>query len=921
MIRVYVIGLLCVYTAVALGQQADSVRIDSMARSFLSLKGQIVGGADEELLPGAYIYLGEARRAITTTNEEGVFLIPKLAGGKIRISVSYIGYQTYSAVYELDKNTDIGKICLHPVILDEVEIKAVPPLAVQRGDTTQFNAMALKISADADLEDLLKKLPGFEIVDGKIMAQGKEVTKLYIDGMEYSFNDPGAALKNLPAKLVAKIKMYDDRSEEAKFSGYDDGKKFRSLNIETHDPNRMKVFGRTKAGYGITNPVRNTFKENDYQADVSVNLFDQKRKVTLSGNVANKGQSNDLPGARYAGPSGDNNSHSLYTNLSLKMGKKIMLSGNYRLSDNHSYTATLAKQVYFPTDRYENRIYDRENHSWGDGMNHSVNVHTEIRINEKNSLTFSPSFSASENRTHALSMSGNIQNNDTISTSDMLSGSKGSQRSIGGDLLWMHAFSKKGRTFTFRVDGNYNRDHNEQSQNNQERSLNDDNNYIDTLKNLSITNRRNGYRWKASITWSEPLTEHARLGFNYSYRENTDNSDKRSISYRDKSFEELIGIDTAQTNQLENAYQVHSYGINYNYFFKKLRLNGGFSINHTRMENRYKYLGEADSLMQSVYTDIFPMLNMNIEIKENSNLDISYFGNSSSPNSRQLQSILDVSNPLQIFKGNPGLKKSYHHSVSVDYSHSVSKKSVFYHSTVTLGQTLHQIASNVKFIQQDTVINGYTVIRGARYTVPVNLDGDWNASANMSYSFPWEKLKLRINVSLSYRFSHTPSIYDDLKNLTNSHTGNVRMNLNTNFSEDFDWNMSTVSVYSYSRNSTTGGSQYFNETLQSAMRWIFWRGVFANVDYHGNFYINKKGETINQSKHILNAGIGKKFGKNRNLEIALAANDILNERNAVNYSLNDLYSETSYQTIPSSYYLLSFSYRFNTMDKKKETLP
>lgn len=921
MIRFFITGLLCICTVLAWGQGRDSVRLDSTVRSYLTLTGQVVGGSDKELLPGAYIYLGETRRPVTTTNEKGLFLIPKLSAGKVRISVSYIGYQTYSTVYDLDTNTNIGKICLQPVILDEVEIKAVPPLAVRQGDTTRFNMAALKIAVDADLEELLKKLPGFEIVDGKIIAQGKEVTKLYIDGMEYSFNDPGAALKNLPAKLVARIKMYDDRSEEAKFSGYDDGKKFRSLNIETHDPNQLKVFGRTKAGYGITDPLKNTFRENNYQAALSANLFDQKRKVTISGDMRNDGNNNKLPDSHYQGAGGDNNSHALYTNLSLKLGKNVMFSGNYRFSGHNSYSATSTKQVYFPTDRYQNRIYDSENHSWGDGMNHSMNVYTEIRLNEKNSITFSPVFSASENNSKALSISGNIQDNDTISTSDMLSKDKSSMRSVGGNLLWMHAFRKKGRTFTFRADGNYNRNLSDQSQNNLEGTLNDENTHTDTLKNLLMTNRRTGYRWNVSVTWSEPLTEHARLGLNYSYRENTDYSDKMSMSYRDKGFEELIGIDTAQTNQLQNVYRVHSYGVNYNYYFKKLRFNGGFSISNTLMDNRYKYLGQVDSLMQSVYTDIFPNLNLSIELKENRNLDISYFGNSSSPNSGQLQNVLDISNPLQVYKGNPVLKKSYHHSVTMNYSGSVSEKSVFYYSALTLGQTLNQITSNVKFLERDTVINGYTLIRGARYTTPVNLNGDWNASVNMNYSFPLEKLKLRMNLSLSYRFSHSPSIYDDLKNLTNTHSSDLGINVNTNISDNFDFNISAASAYSYSRNSTTGGSQYFNETIQTGIRWIFWEGFFTNVNYNGSFYINKKGETFNQSKHILNAGIGKKWGKNRNMELALHANDMLNQRNTMNYSLNDLYSETSFQTMPSSYYLLSFSYRFNSMDKKKEDLP
>lgn len=897
-------------------QKADTIARDSLPPHLLTLRGHVAGGDDREILPGAYVYLGKKRVALTSTNQKGEFVITGLTPGEIQLSVSYTGYQLFSGSYHLKTDLDVGEIRLQPTVLEEVIVSATPPLAVQRGDTTQFNTAALKVALDADLEDLLKRLPGFEIVDGKIMAQGKQVTKLYIDGMEYSFNDPAAALKNLPARLVNKIKMYDDRSDEAKFSGYDDGRKFRSLNIETHDPGRKKIFGQGSAGFGITDPLSNTFRENNYTALFSANLFAPKQKVTLSGNIQNTGQSGDLPGSRYQGKGGNNNFQTLYANVSSKWGEKLMFSGNYQVSRQNTYSASLSKQEYFPTERYANRIYDNESHSWGDGGNQSVNIRTEYRINEKNRIIFSPTLSFGKNNSRSLNMGGNIENNDTLNSSNMVDQNKGTNIRTGGDFLWLHALQKKGRTWTVRLNGNYDRNLSDQYQNNQERSLDSANNYIHTLRNLLIMNYRTGYSWSASFTWSEPLTERARLGFNYSFRENGDNSQKNSLSFKDEDFQELIGIDTAQTNELKNLYTVHNYGINYNYHAEKLNLNGGLSVSHTRMENRYEYPGKTDSLMKSLYMDLSPRVNLGITTTKNSNLDFSYNGSSSSPNAVQLQDVLDVTNPLQVSKGNPGLKKSYNHSLSLNYSQAVPEKSVFFYSSFTGGQTFNQISSNVKFIQRDTVINDYNLIRGARLTTPVNLNGMWNMGANLNGSFPWKKLKLRFNASLSYEFSHNPSIYDDLKNITDSHSGRLGMNVNTEISENFDCFVSTNSSYSYSRNSTTGGAQYFNEDISSSARWIFWKGFFVNGGYNGRFYINKKGETVNQTKHILNVGAGKKIGKNRQLEISLTANDILQERNSVNYSLSDLYAETSYNTISSSCYMLSLSYRFNNMDKK-----
>lgn len=902
-------------------QRPDTLRPDSARLQVLKLEGHVVGGVERELLPGAYIYLGEKKVAVMTTDQKGEFLVDRLPVGEIRLTVSYVGYQEFSKIYDLREDLDIGEICLESVILEDVVVEADPPLTVQRGDTTQFNAAALKLRGDAELEDLLKKLPGFEIVDGKIIAHGKEVTKLYIDGIEYAFNDPSAALKNLPASLVAKIKMYDSRNEEAEFSGFDDGQKFRSLNIETYNPDQMKVFGNIRAGYGITDPLKNTFQENNYQGTLSASLFDRKRRITLNGDVQNTGQNNDLPGSRYQGRGGDNNSKSVYVNFSSNQSEKVMLSGNYSYHGSNTYSASLSKQEYFPTDRYENRIYDNENHSWRDMENHYLNLHTTLKLNDKNQISFSSIISAGNNQSRSQSQGSNIENNDTVNISDRVDLSKSDNLNINGRLSWMHAFEKKGRTFTWQMNGDYNRNISDQAQNNQERSWNSENIPADTLRNLLINNHGMTSSWSVGVAWSEPLTEHARLSFNYTYSSNTDGADKGSLSFRDRDFAELTGIDTAQTNELKNIQRRYHYGVQYNYFYKKIRLNGGVKMSQTQIENRYKYLGKADSLVKSRYTDFSPIMSLDFHPAENKTLGLTYNGSSSSPSATMLQDVLDVTDPLQVSKGNPDLKKSYNHGLSLNYSGSKTEKGNFFHSSVHISQTFNQIASNMRFIQQDTVINDYLVVRGARFTSPVNLDGAWSLSANTQYSFGWKKLKLRLNTSVGYNFSHTPSIYDNLKNMTNAHSGNFNLNISTNISEHLDLNLSSSSSYSYSKNSTTGSSRYFNENINSYLYWLFWKNIFISGGYNGRFYVNKKGGKVTQAEHLVNASVGKKFGKQQQLVISLAANDVLKEQNTVNYSLNDLYAQTSYQTRPSSYYMLTLTYRFSNADRQKNRQP
>ena len=914
------IGVLCffllgIHVLWAQEHKQDTVSQDSVKQVLLTRQGVIVGGDEKESLPGAYIYLGETKTPVGTTDVDGRFVIQGVRAGKIQLSVSYIGYETYSGLFEIKEDTDIGQICLKTVLLEEVVVEAKVPIAVQHGDTTKFNASAVKVAVDGDLEALIKKLPGFEIVDGKIIAQGKEVTRLFIDGMEYSFNDPAAALKNLPAKLVNKISMYDRGSDEAEFSGYQDGKKFRALNIETHEPNKAKIFGRASVAYGITSPVKNTFEENNYNGDIYGNYFDRKNKITLNADASNQGQRFNMPGSCFGGGKGYNRSEGIYANVSTDIVENWSISTNYRWSDNASNSASMSKQEYFSTEQYENRIYDNESRSRRDGNNHSFNARVEYTPSKKSRFVFSPSISTGKSNSWSIAYGSNVENNDTVNVSNTENWSDGNTLRVNGSVLWMQAFRKKGRSMTMNITGGYSRNLSNRWQSNDEHSLKMDGVYLDTLRNLATDNNQKDYNWSASLRWSEPLSEHSRLTLNYMYQDRMSNADQASLSYRDKDFQELIGIDSTQTNELKNVYHVHNYGINYSFTNDKLRLGTGLSFSNTTMDNRYRYLAKSDSVLISRYMDVSPMMSFGCQINDDSNLDVTYSGNSSSPSVTQLQNVLTISDPLQVSKGNPNLKKSFTHNLMMNYTYSQLESSGFLNATLSAGQTFNMISSNVQFINRDTIVDGYLLARGASLTVPVNLNGSWNLSGSVAYSFPWEKLKLRFNTSMGYSFSHTPSIYNNLENMNSSHTGTMSVSIYTNISEDIDCYLSSSNTLSWSENSETGNARYYNSNLNGSFNWIFWRGFYVETMYNGSFHITKKDERVKQSEHILNATVGKKFGKERQFKVSLSANDILQNRRSMTYSLTDLSTNVSYNTVPSTCIMLGVSYRFDNMKR------
>ena len=260
--------------------------------------GTVVGEEPGERLPGAYVYVGEERRLAASTDTAGVFRLALPAAREVVLSVSYVGYETFSGLFRLEEDRDLGEIRLRSVTLDEVVVRERMPVTVRRGDTTVYNAGAVKVAPDADLEALVRKFPGLEVVDGRIMANGKEVVKIYIDGQEYALGNPAEVLRNLPAKLVERMAVYDEMSRMAELGGFDDGTRYRVLNFETVDPERTKVFGSASAGYGMTLPPARTFDEHNYQAGARGNVFSPKHKWTASGMLGNRGMSGTLPEAR-----------------------------------------------------------------------------------------------------------------------------------------------------------------------------------------------------------------------------------------------------------------------------------------------------------------------------------------------------------------------------------------------------------------------------------------------------------------------------------------------------------------------------------------------------------------------------------------------------------------------------------------------
>ena len=877
-----------------------------------TVKGTVVGESIQETLPGAHIYIGSNKQPTTVTDALGQFTLTKIPRGEILITASFVGYKFISRKFIVKADTNIGYIKLQPEILEEVTVTATPPLVTQNGDTTQFNATAVKVAEDAYLEDLLKKLPGFQVIDGKLIVNGEEVKKLYIDGTEYFINNPMTALSTLPANLISKIKMYDDQNEKSKFSGFDDGDRLRSLNIETKNPNQLKIFGNATLGHSISEDISNTFTDNNYTLSANANAFNQKQKLSVNGSMSQTSQGEDLPNPIYKGKGGDNTNKGFSIDFSNTFKKSLQLGGNYSYNNNESYSASMSKQDYFPTDYFENRIFNNESHSWNKSNGHNVRIQfMNQNFKAKNQLSFHPSFSRSVSDSRSLSLGNSIENSDTVNVTNTQSRNHSVSTNAGGSLIWAHRLAK-GRTINLYLNANVSKSTNEGTQ--QDSSVI---NKKDTLRNLINNTENLSQSLSASTTFTEQLGDHINVSADYTFSYNKSQSDRKSLSYHDSQFTELIGLDSALTNRTTQNRLNHNISLGMGFHRKDLYLSGSLGLQLADEEVRYKYLNTGDSLVKSNYCDLSPRINFRYTIDSIRRIEISYSGNTSSPSANDLQDVLDVTDQLNVSKGNPHLKKTFSQHVSANYSDNryTEESFSYFQASLSFSNTFNQQSQTSLFINQDTVINGYTVLKGARFSMPINLNGQWSISASASYSTKINPLKMNISTSLNYDYSHSPSINDNIKNFSNEHRVGFNIRLNSNISEDIDFNISSNTSYSHRTNTAMEGSSMISESVNADFRWTTWKEFVIGGNYSFSHTLNMQQTNVTTTNSTLNMEIGKKFLKKKQLYLRFRAMDILRQRNIENYNLADTYASTSYNTTPQNYYQLSLSYRFNSMNR------
>lgn len=853
-----------------------------------------------------------------STDTKGLFVHNMLKPGKYTVSTAYIGFKSESQIITMDKKPIYLFLRLEPaeIAIEEVEITA-PQAIIMRGDTLEFDAKNFSTREYADADELVAQIPGILIdEEGNVEAHGEKVTRIIVDGKEFFSSDPRIALKNLPAEIIAKIQLIDEKSEQARFSGFDDSKRNKIINIVTKPDKRHGYFGKANAGKG---------DRDKFGVNASVNVFDGDKKYAINIMANNINETNFAEQGRGGRRRGNNNTERglsetyagavNFTNTYLN--KKMEVNGDYNFKSLSTRTNTLSTIEYL-NNKQANQFRTQEQISDNHTKEHKFNGRLKWNIDSANRIDFSPNIGYTQgfrqNNSSSQTTRGKIMPiNESVRSND----NDSKNLNFGGALTYMHRFAKQGRSISLSINGN--------KSSNEAQALNlamtsyfKDSllTRIDTNNNHSLTNGY-GSGVSARLSLTEPISERGRLQINYNFRNTASYSNRETFEFLAETGQ-LGELKERLSNEFRNDYNYHSGGLSYSYNKKdSLRIQAGLNYQHgARVNNRTV---PVDLKTKADFSSLLPEFTAVYKFSKHQSLEFNYNTQTNTPNIGQLQDFINNQNELRITNGNPNLEQEYAHTLKLQYK-DVNKIS---------GRTLTSSASfeyvNDKIINSilmtDTTFTLFEdVILGAggQYTVPINVNGAYNMRINNSYGLPIKRLKINIqsNTRLFYN-NDLAKINGDLTN-SRSYGFGQSIGINSNFSKLYIVGLSYNVDGRYTRNPIARVPRYevFTHRLHNNITVeLFKKLVFSSQLMYllnGGIMGSPSMETT-----LWNASIGYKMLKRKNAELAFKGFDLLNNAQNVNRRVNENNISDIISNTLNRYFLLSFTYNLRKFGGKK----
>ena len=912
-----------------------------------TISGTIIDQSNAPL-PGAHISIHhpwgeEVKSGISKSN--GEFEIKAVPTGGYKIKVTFLGMADFNKEISFDGQTlDLGKITLQEGSseLGEIVVKEKAPIATQNGDTTSYNASSFKTLADASAEELVEKMPGVIVENGEVQAQGETVTQVLVDGKPFFGNDPNAALKNLPAEVISKIEIFDEKSDQAKFTGIDDGETTKTMNIVTKTNMRTGQFGKVQAGYGYEDKYKAGGNFSIFNGDQRISLIGQSNNINIqnfstedllgvvgSGGNRRRGGGRRGRGGRGGGGGSVNDflvqqqggiatTHAMGINYSDKWGEKVEATGSYffNLSENNS-EENLTRQ--FIDREGLGEVYDEDSDSNTDNFNHRANLKLEYKINESNSIIMRPRASWQVNKGNESLFGQTSLGDDLLNQTDNLTTTDLAGMNFSNNVLFRHRFPKRGRTLSLNVGMGANKQTGDSFLETDEAYF-DQMPFTDTLDQSSNLDVK-GWNISTNISYTEPIAEGHSLMFEYRSSYQEEESDRITYDFSPNT-EDYTLQNIALSNVFSSNYLTQTGGIGYNWRKGKVRFTTRARLQIAELNGEETFPNPSGSISKD-FINFVPFAMFSYRPSRQENLRVFYRSNSTAPQVQQLQTVIDNSNPLQLSTGNSDLDQSVSHRLFARYQKTNTEKSTVFF--ILLGGSVQQNHIGNSLFTEETsnpIFDEITLNPGAQITRPVNMSGYWDARSFITYGIPLAKIKSNLNFDFGYNYSNTPGMINEESNISKNTTYRGGLVLSSNISEKVDFTISSRTGLTSTINTVNEASnnEYITQTSKVKFNVIFGRGIVFRTTLNHQLYSGLS-DDFNQNYWLWNASIGKKLFKNKLGEISISAFDILKQNNSIQRNITEVYIEDIQTQALTRFVMLNFTYNFRNFRVGKAPVP
>jgi hypothetical protein len=859
---------------------------------------------------------------VTVSDTTGRFSIPLLASGHLTLSVSYVGYAPLwkDIMVSKHQSLDVDSLLLKEIsTLDSVLVMAKRPPVELYNDTIQFNTENYKTPPNAVVEDMLKRMPGVTVdQEGNVRFNGKIVRNVLVNGKLFFTGNPKMATQNLNADWLDKVQVYEKKSERSAFTGMDDGQTETTMNLVLKKDKLKAVFGRTSMAGGTQERLDGQATINRFNTDQQLSFIGMANNTNkrgfaltdmLSFNQSLLSSGSTMINAGDVGlpvsdmgnqQQGIANTYAGGLNINESWKKKTDLNASLQLSNIQLHTAKNSlRNNLFPGNNF---TYSSESENNQSTQQQRFNASIDQKIDSFHSIRITPQLSLQKEALNAYNTFKSYTTDNQLLNNGFTDRNNITDRLMfKNNILFRKRFRKKGRTFSSNVMVGYNEDKSSGNLRTENRFFT-----LGVPSSDSIFNQRNKLNvlsnlFNGSITFTEQLGKRTLMELTGYYNSSKGSSDRQTLNYNPQNGKFDIA-NTGLTNMFSMNQDATGGTIRFRSNIKKIHTGFAASMQQSSLTSENKSVG--NTLHQS-FNDVLPSADLRFTISSKTNLYLTYSTNTQMPSATQLQPVADIADPLNIYQGNPDLKRSYIQSLSAQFTHiNIPKRSNLF-MMASVNQTDNAI------VQSDLIAK-----TGQRITTPVNTDGAVNALVNINASMGLRRLLSTVNLGIGMNYNESPTFINGYKNKLTNQSFNT--SLSWNFALDNKLLVYASAKWNWSKAVYTLQPAFNNTFLQKAFTLEMTNYFPGNINLINNltYTINSgRAAGFNTSIPYWTASISKSFLKNKRGEVKLTAYDVLSQNVGISRVANQQYVEDSRFNVLSRYFMFSFLYILNKSGK------